>query len=221
MPSNHLILCRSLLLSIFPSIRVFSNESVLRIRWPQYWRFSFSISPSNEYSGLVSFRVNPERFGLISLQSKGVSSVFSNSTWYLLFQTCPTPALGSAWEQKGTQASGGARHILRPLPPSAVVEAQWVEYRAGRAKGRRWSRRAPWSCGSLGGQVRIRVDVKRISGKGNQRSQKAQRSEEAWLGGVLSGKEVQSAKTSRGQSVGCDWGRRKCWGPVGGLEVTR
>ena len=55
MPSNHLILCRPLLLppSIFPSIRVFSNESVLRIRWPMYWSFSFSISPSNEYSGLI------------------------------------------------------------------------------------------------------------------------------------------------------------------------
>ena len=57
MPSNHLILCRPLLLlpSIFPSIKVFSNESVLRIRWPKYWSFSFSISPSNEYSGLISF----------------------------------------------------------------------------------------------------------------------------------------------------------------------
>ena len=109
MPSNHLILCRPLLLlSIFASIKVFSNESVLHIRWPKYWRFSFSISPSNEYSGLISFRVNPKRFSLISLQSKGVSSVFSNSTWYLLFQTCPTPALGSAWGHKGTQASGGA-----------------------------------------------------------------------------------------------------------------
>ena len=128
MPSNHLILCRPLLLllSIFPSIRVFSNESVLPIRWPKYWRFSFSISPSNEYSGLISFRVNPKRFSLISLQSKGVSSVFSNSTWYLLFQTCPTPALGSAWGHKGSQASGGARHILRPSPPGAVVEAQWA-----------------------------------------------------------------------------------------------
>ena len=58
MPSNHLILCHPLLLlpSILPSIRVFSNESVLRIRWPKYWSFSFSISPSNEYSGLISFR---------------------------------------------------------------------------------------------------------------------------------------------------------------------
>ena len=60
MPSNHLILCRPLLLlpSIFPSIRVFSNESVLRIRWPKYWSFSFSISPSNEYPGLISFRIH-------------------------------------------------------------------------------------------------------------------------------------------------------------------
>ena len=60
MPSNHLILCHPLILppSIFPSIGVFSNESVLRIRWPKYWSFSFSISPSNEYSGLISFRID-------------------------------------------------------------------------------------------------------------------------------------------------------------------
>ena len=59
MPSNHLILCHPLLLpSIFPSIRLFFNESVLRIRWPKYWSFSFSISPSNEYSGLISFRID-------------------------------------------------------------------------------------------------------------------------------------------------------------------
>ena len=59
-PSNYLILCPPLLLppSIFPSIRVFPNESVLRIRWPKYWSFSFSISPSNEYSGLISFRMD-------------------------------------------------------------------------------------------------------------------------------------------------------------------
>ena len=60
MSSNHLILCRPLLLlpSIFPSIKVFSNESVLCIRWPKYWSFSFSISPSSEYSGLISFRID-------------------------------------------------------------------------------------------------------------------------------------------------------------------
>ena len=59
MPSNHLLLCRPLFLPwIFPSIRIFSNESALRIRWPKYWSFSFSISPSNEYSGLISFRMD-------------------------------------------------------------------------------------------------------------------------------------------------------------------
>ena len=60
MPSSHLILCHPLLLlpSIFPSIRVFSNESALRIRWPKYWSFSFNISPSNEYPGLISFRMD-------------------------------------------------------------------------------------------------------------------------------------------------------------------
>uniref|UniRef100_A0AC11EHD0 Uncharacterized protein n=2 Tax=Ovis aries TaxID=9940 RepID=A0AC11EHD0_SHEEP len=60
MPSNHLILCRPLLLlpSIFPSIRVFSNESALRMRWPKYWSFSFNISPSNEHPGLISFRMD-------------------------------------------------------------------------------------------------------------------------------------------------------------------
>ena len=78
MPSNQLILyCPLLLLpSIVPSIRVFSNESVLHIRWLKYWSFSFRISPSNEYSGLISFRMT----GWVSLQSKGLSRVFSNTT---------------------------------------------------------------------------------------------------------------------------------------------
>ena len=68
MPSNHLTLCYPLLLlpSIFPSIRVFSNESVLHIRWPKYRSFSFSISPSNEYSGLISFRI--DWFDLLTIQ---------------------------------------------------------------------------------------------------------------------------------------------------------
>ena len=67
MPSNHLIVCHPLLLpSIFPSIRVFSNESVLHIRWPKYWSFSFSISPSNEYLGLISFRM--DWFDLLAIQ---------------------------------------------------------------------------------------------------------------------------------------------------------
>ena len=83
-PSNHLILCCPLLLqpSIFPSIRVFSKESVLRIRWSKYWSFSFSISLSNEYSGLISFKID----WLISLQCKGLSRVFSNTTVVFLPQ---------------------------------------------------------------------------------------------------------------------------------------
>ena len=74
MPSNHLILCHPLLLlpSIFPSIRVFSNELVLRIRWPEYWSFSFSISPSNEYSQLISFRI--DLFDLLAVQETLKSS---------------------------------------------------------------------------------------------------------------------------------------------------
>ena len=86
MLSSHLILCRPLFLlpPIPPSIRVFSNEFTPKvyakinfgIRWPKYWSFNFSISPSNEYSGLISYRIT----GLITLQSKGLSRVFSNTT---------------------------------------------------------------------------------------------------------------------------------------------
>ena len=78
MSSNHLILCHPLLLlpSMFPSIRVFSNESALCIRWPKCWSFNFSINPSNEYSGLISFRIDC----FISLLSKGLSRVFSSTT---------------------------------------------------------------------------------------------------------------------------------------------
>ena len=76
MPSSHLILCHPLLLPpIFPSMRVFSNESTLRMRWAKYWSFSISISPSNEHPGLVSFRMD-----WLDLQSKGLSRVFSKTT---------------------------------------------------------------------------------------------------------------------------------------------
>ena len=86
MPTNCLIFCHHLLLpSVFPSIRVFSNESGLHIRWPKYWSFSFSISPSNEYSGLISLRI--DWFDL--LESKGLSRVFSNTT----VQSINSPAL--------------------------------------------------------------------------------------------------------------------------------
>ena len=78
MPCNHLILCRPLLLlpSIFPNIRAFANGSVLCIRWPKYWSFNFTISPSNEYSGLISFRM--DWLDLLAVQ--GTLKVFSNTT---------------------------------------------------------------------------------------------------------------------------------------------
>ena len=81
MPSNHLILCHPLLLppSIFPSIRVFSNESALRIRWPKYWSFSFNISPSSEHSGLISFRM--DWLDLLAVQGT--------------LKSCPTPQFKS------------------------------------------------------------------------------------------------------------------------------
>ena len=87
MPSNHLILCHPLLLppSIFPSIRVLSNESVLRIRWPKYWSFSFSISPSNEYSGLISFRI--DWLDLLAVQGtlKNLLQHHSSKAWMAVF----------------------------------------------------------------------------------------------------------------------------------------
>ena len=90
MPFNHLILCHPLLLlpSIFPSIRVFSNKSTLWIRWPKYWSFSFSISPSNEYSGLISFRI--DSFDLLAVQGTLKSLIQHHSSktpilWHLAF----------------------------------------------------------------------------------------------------------------------------------------
>ena len=93
MPFNHLILCYPLLLppSIFPSIRVFSNESALRIRWPKYWNFSFSISPSNEHSGLISFRrdwldLRAVKGTLMSLlqQHSSKASILHRSAFFIL-----------------------------------------------------------------------------------------------------------------------------------------
>ena len=91
--SNHLILCRPLLFpsSIFPSIRVFSNESFLCIRWPEYWLFSFSISPSNEYSELISFKIN--WFDLLAIQ--GTLKIFPNTTVQKYHFFSPQPSLWS------------------------------------------------------------------------------------------------------------------------------
>ena len=86
-PFNHLILCCPLFLlpSVFPSIRVFSNESVLHIRWPKYWSFSFSISPSNEYSGLISFRM--DWLDLLAVQGT-LKSLFQHHSWKASILQC-------------------------------------------------------------------------------------------------------------------------------------
>ena len=103
MPSNHLILCRPLLLlpSILPSIRVFSNKSVLPIRWPKYWSFSFNISPSNEYSGLISFRM--DLLDLLAVQGtlksllqhhSSKASVLQGSTFFMVQLSHPYMTTG-------------------------------------------------------------------------------------------------------------------------------
>ena len=103
MPSNHLILCHPLLLlrSIFPSIRVFSNELALCIRWPKYWSFSFSISPSNEYSRLISFRI--DWFDLLAVQGtyksllqyhSSKASILPRSAFFLVQLSHPYMATG-------------------------------------------------------------------------------------------------------------------------------
>ena len=91
MPSNHLILCRPLLLppSIFPNIRVFSNELVLHIRWLKYWSFSFSISPSNEYSGLISFRMDWFKLG-----KECVTAVYCHPAYLNFMQNTSCKMLG-------------------------------------------------------------------------------------------------------------------------------
>ena len=106
MPSNHLILCRPLLLlpSIFPSIRVFSTESVLGIRWPKYWSFSFNISPSNEYPGLISFRIDWfDLFDLLAVQGtlksllqhhSSKTSVLWNSAFFIVQLSHPYMTTG-------------------------------------------------------------------------------------------------------------------------------
>ena len=103
MPSNYLILCRPLLFqpSIFPSIRVFSSESVLRIRWPKYWNFSFSISASNEYSGLISFRI--DWLNLLAVQGtlkslfqcySSKASILQHSAFFMVQRSHPYTTIG-------------------------------------------------------------------------------------------------------------------------------
>ena len=111
MPSNHLILCCPLLLlpSIFPSIRVFANESVLHIRWPKYWSFSFSISPSSEYSGLISFRM--DCLDLLSVQGTLKSLLQNHSSqssilWRSANSGCVREADAFEWILSSREGSG-------------------------------------------------------------------------------------------------------------------
>ena len=138
MPSNHLILCRPLLLpSIFPSIRVFFNESVLHIRWPEYWSFSFSISPSNEYSGLISFRIY--WFDLLAFHrtlknllqyrsSKASVLCFKKSLMYQLCLLSLTlqphglqpPRLLCPWDSPGKNTGVGCHFLLWGIFPAQI-----------------------------------------------------------------------------------------------------
>ena len=147
MPSNHLILCRPLLLSsILPSIRVFSNESVLRIRWPKYWSFSFSISPSNEYSGLISFRID----WLDCLAAQGTlesllqhhsskASVLQHSAFFIVQLSHPytttrkTIALSAAAAAaKSLQSCPTLCNLIDGLPPGSpipgILQARTLEW---------------------------------------------------------------------------------------------
>ena len=133
MPFSHLILCRPLLLlpSIFPSIRVFSNESALRIRWPKYWSFSFSISPSNEYLGLISFRM--DWFDLLAVQRtlksllqhhSSKASVLQHSAFFIVQLSHPYMTTGkcsSIWpESLFCWAAGDVNQSLLPKLPSQL-----------------------------------------------------------------------------------------------------
>ena len=110
MPSNHLILCCPLLPSIFPSFRVFSNESALQIRWPKYWSFSFSISPPSEYSGFISFSI--DWFDLLAVQGI-LKSLLQHHSWKALIFQCSAfymaqpshPCLSTGAEERTILAS--------------------------------------------------------------------------------------------------------------------
>ena len=145
MPSNHLILCHLLLLlpSIFPSIRVFPNEAVLHIRWPKYWSFSFSISPSNEYSGLLSFRI--DWFDLLAVQGtlnsllqhhSSKASILQHSAFLIVQLSHPYMTTGKtiAWT-RGTFVGKVmsllfnmlSRFVIAFLPRSKCLLISWLQ----------------------------------------------------------------------------------------------
>ena len=145
MPSNHLILCHPLLLppSIFPSMRVFSNESVLHIRWPKYWSFSFNISPSNEYSGLISFRM--DWFDLLAVQGtlksllqlhSSKASILLRSAFFIVQRSHPYMTTGKTialtrWTFVGKGMSllfnMLSRLVIAFLPRSKCLLISWLQ----------------------------------------------------------------------------------------------
>ena len=141
MPANHLILCCPLLLlpSVFPSIRVFSNESALRIRWPKYWSFSFSISPSNEYSGLVSFRMDwlnllavQRTLKSLLQQHSSKASILCCSAFFVVQLSHPYKTTGKTialtrWTLQGTPGIGQSpERVGRAWARSDQSAASWV-----------------------------------------------------------------------------------------------
>ena len=145
MPSNHLIFCHPLLLppSIFPNIRVFSNESVLYIRWPKYWSFSFSISPSNEYSRLISFRI--DCLDLLAVQGtlksllqhhSSKASIVSHSAFFIVQLSDPYMTTGKTialtrWTSVGKVISllfnMLSRLVITFLPRSKHLLISWLQ----------------------------------------------------------------------------------------------
>ena len=130
MPSNHLILCHPLLLlpSIFPSIRVFSNESILHVRWPKYWSFSFSISPSNEYSGLVSSRM--DWLDLLSVQGtlksllqhhSSKASILQHSAFFIVQLSHPYMTAGTTITLTRRTFVGKVMSLLLNMLPRWVI----------------------------------------------------------------------------------------------------
>ena len=145
LPSNHLILCRPLLLppSIFPSIRVFSNESALCIRWPKYWSFSFSISPSNEYSGLISFRMDwsdllvvPGTLKNLLQQHSSKASILQCSAFFIVQLSHPYMTTGKTIALTRQTFAGKvmsllfnmlSRLVITFLPRSKSVLISWLQ----------------------------------------------------------------------------------------------